>query len=132
MEYRVYQVRLTAVEVDTVNTKGHDSVARHRRNLDLTCAYNKTEDQKKAMVTEAWYEGDYDAVGKVYAKDLNEVFELGNGMGDQSKVERFGQMKSLSVGDLVEDEKQTLHLVDSCGFVAVTFAERAVAVLQNV
>ena len=76
MEYKVYQVRLTAVEVDTVNTKGHDSVARHRRNLDLTCAYNKTEDQKKAMVTEAWYEGDYDPVGKVYARDLNEVFEV--------------------------------------------------------
>ena len=78
MEYKVYQVRLTAVEVDTVNTKGHNSVARHRRNLDLTCAYDKTEDEKKAMVTEAWYEGDYDPVGKVYARDLNEVFELGN------------------------------------------------------
>ena len=127
MEYKVYQVRLTAVEVDTVNTKGHNSVARHRRNLDLTCAYDKTEDQKKAMVTEAWYEGDYDPVGKVYARDLNEVFELGNGMGDQSKVERFGQMKSLSVGDLVCDEDGTLHLVDSFGFVAVTLNDRAAA-----
>ena len=127
MEYKVYQVRLTAVEVDTINSKGHNSIARHRRNLDITCAYDKTEDQKKAMVTEAWYEGDYDPVGKVNARDLNEVFELGNGMGDQSKVERFGQMKSVSVGDLVEDEDQTLHLVDSCGFVAVTLTERAAA-----
>jgi len=128
MEYTVYQVNLTQQEVATVNAEGHSSVAKHVRNLNLSMAYGKTEDQKKAMVSEAWFEGDYDPVGKVYARDLNEVFELGNGMGDQSKVERFGQMKSLSVGDLVRDEDGTLHLVDNYGFVAVTLNDRAAAV----
>ena len=127
MEYTVYQVNLTQQEVATVNAEGHGSVAKHVRNLDLTCAYGKTEDQKKAMVTEAWFEGDYDPTAKVYARDLNEVFSLGNGMGDQSKVTRLNGMKSVSVGDLVRDEDGTLHLVDSYGFVAVTLTDRAAA-----
>ena len=74
------------------------------------------------MFAEAWSEGDYGAaVATVWARNLEEVFTVGNGMGEQSRLERHGQMKSVSVGDVVRDEDGKLHLVDNHGFLALDY-----------
>ena len=92
MEYKVYQVTLTDADVDKVNAEGHDSVPKHLRNLNLSMAYGKTDDEKRAMFAEAWSEGDYGApVATVWARNLEEVFTVGNGMGDESRLERHGR-----------------------------------------
>jgi len=122
MEYKVYQVTLTDAEVKKVNFEGHNAVPKHSRNLNLSMAYSKSADEKRAMLAEAWSEGDYGApVATVWARNLEEVFTVGNGMGEQSRLERHGRMKSVSVGDVVRDEDGKLHLVDSTGFLVLDY-----------
>ena len=123
MEYKVYQVTLTDADVDLVNAEGHHAVPKHYRNLNLSMGFGKTDDEKRAMFAEAWSEGDYGApVATVWARNLEEVFTVGNGMGEQSRLEKHSQyMKSVSVGDVVRDEDGKLHLVDSCGFLALDY-----------
>ncbi len=105
MEYKVYQVTLTDQDVEKVNAK-------HARSMAMMVPFGKTDDEKRAMFAEAWSEGDYGAaVATVWARNLEEVFTVGNGMGEQSRLERHGQMKNVSVGDAVRDEDGKLHLV---------------------
>ena len=122
MEYKVYQVTLTDADVNLVNAEGHHAVPKHHRFLNLSMGFGKTDDEKRAMFAEAWSKGDYGApVATVWARNLEEVFEVGNGMGEQSRLERHGRMKSVSVGDVVRDEDGKLHLVDSTGFLALDY-----------
>ena len=57
----------------------------------------------------------YEEVCAIEAKDLNEVFEIGN-IGPESKIERFGRMHSISVGDVIQTEKNELFVVKGLGF----------------
>ena len=53
---------------------------------------------------------------------LNEVFHIGNGYGDQSKIKRIGDMYSLSVGDLVECvDTGDMLMVDPEGWTCVSY-----------
>lgn len=57
----------------------------------------------------------YEEVCAIEATDLNEVFEIGN-IGPESKIERFGRMHSVSVGDVIQTEKNELFVVKGLGF----------------
>lgn len=54
----------------------------------------------------------------VMADTLGEVFEIGNGMGEQSQLVRIlpGILHSVSVGDFIEDSDGECHLVMPMGF----------------
>ena len=53
---------------------------------------------------------------------LNEVFHIGNGYGDQTKIERIADMYSLSVGDLVECvDTGDMLMVDPEGWTCVSY-----------
>lgn len=57
----------------------------------------------------------YEEVCAIEAKDLNEVFEIGN-IGPESKIERFGRMHSVSVGDVIRDDRNRCFVVKGLGF----------------
>jgi len=57
----------------------------------------------------------YEEVCAIEANDLDEVFEIGN-IGPESKIERFGRMHSVSVGDVIQTEKNELFVVKGLGF----------------
>jgi len=44
----------------------------------------------------------YDTVCTIIAKNLDEVFEIGN-IGPEEKITRLNTMHSVSVGDIIED-----------------------------
>lgn len=52
----------------------------------------------------------------VMADTLAEVFDLGNGMGDASKLVQILPMHSVSVGDFIEESDGECHLVMPMGF----------------
>ena len=61
MKYHILQISLTDAEVDLINEKGHDAVARHARHLDEDILIH-----------------DYDHVANFEADGLAEVVALGN------------------------------------------------------
>lgn len=68
MKYHILQISLTDAEVDLINEKGHNAVARHARHLNVTIG----DDFKDLLIH------DYDHVADIEADSLNEVVGLGN------------------------------------------------------
>lgn len=69
-------------------------------------------------------------VASVMAEHLGDVFEIGNGFGDQSRLVRILPMHSVSVGDFIQDAEGECHLVMPSGFVRlgrVTISAQEVA-----
>lgn len=68
----------------------------------------------------AWMSKYFVKVAEVEASDLDEVFHIGNGYGDQSKIQRVGErMHSVSVGDIIQTQDGYLWMVDAEGFECV-------------
>ena len=57
----------------------------------------------------------YEEVAAIEANDLDEVFEIGN-VGPEAKIERFGRMHSVSVGDVIRDDRNRCFVVSGLGF----------------
>ena len=57
----------------------------------------------------------YEEVAAIEADTLDEVFEIGN-IGPESKIERFGRMHSISVGDVIRNDKYECYVVGNFGF----------------
>ena len=59
----------------------------------------------------------YEEVAAIEADTLDEVFEIGN-IGPESKIDRFGRqlMYSVSVGDVIRNDKYECYVVGNCGF----------------
>ena len=57
----------------------------------------------------------YEEVAAIEAKDMDEVFEIGN-IGPESKIERFDRMHSISVGDVIRDDRNRCFVVKPFGF----------------
>ena len=80
---------------------------------------------KAVAYTEALVHGDvkagimhdcYDHVATILADDLNHVFEVGN-IGPEDRIERINdRVRSLSVGDIIEDEDGNCSVVHNVGF----------------
>ena len=67
------------------------------------------------LVEKALYENLYTGVAEIKATCLDEVFQVGN-IGPESQITRLDRMASISVGDLIEDEDGTRHVVANFGF----------------
>ena len=73
-----------------------------------------------------WMMAYYRGVANVEATDLEEVFHIGNGYGDQDKIVKLDQMRSLSVGDLVEcHDTGVVFMCDPMGWTAVMNVKEA-------
>ena len=57
----------------------------------------------------------YKEVCAIEAKDIDEVFEIGN-IGPEEKIERFDRMHSISVGDVIRDDRGRCFVVSPIGF----------------
>ena len=59
----------------------------------------------------------YEEVAAIEADTLDEVFEIGN-IGPDEKIKRFDfqPMHSISVGDVIRNDKYECYVVAPCGF----------------
>ena len=57
----------------------------------------------------------YEHVADLDAEDLNEAFQIGN-IGPEEAYTRYKPMHSVSVGDILVDENNDVHIVASFGF----------------
>lgn len=73
---------------------------------------------------ESWMEDHFTSVARVTGVDnLEDVFHVGNGYGPEgSCIEKFTRMHSVSVGDIIVNEKcGTAWMVESAGWSNVDF-----------
>ena len=57
----------------------------------------------------------YEHVADLAASDLNEAFQIGN-IGPEEAYTRYKPMHSVSVGDILVDDNNKVHIVASFGF----------------
>jgi len=113
--FKIFQIHLTDAEVDTVNETGdHFAVPKQATRLRLqlgTADLHVAED----LVNNAFMNGFFEHVANIRADDLEGVFHIGN-MGPEENIERFSEMHSVSVGDVILDEDGKMWLTASFGF----------------
>ena len=85
MKYRVYQIKANELS--------------SREKLDALY------DAMMGKVIRGLIGGFYELAATIEANDLEEVFNIGNGYGDESAINRHGKMTSVSVGNLVMKEE---------------------------
>ena len=96
MKYHILQISLTDAEVDLINEKGHDAVARHARHLNNDILIH-----------------DYDHVANFEADGLAEVVALGNADIDRNNHPQIDividnpeqGLASISKGDIIIESK---------------------------
>lgn len=110
MQYKVLQIQLTDSEIDLVNEG-----VQVRKHILKTYMFGE---RVVPSATEAMKLGFYDHVMTVDAKNLEDVFYIGNFMDDLNldKVQVHGTFSSVSVGDIIVDENGLAFVVDSFGF----------------
>ena len=112
MKYEVYQMHLSDKVINEVNRLGHAGAAKVYPEYE---AYQEMhfEGSKGFKSTYLQYFG---KVAEIEAQDLEQVFEIGNGYGDQTKITRLKRMHSVSVGDIVVADDGRYMMVDGMGF----------------
>ena len=113
--FKIFQIHLTDAEVNTINETGdHFAVPKQAARLRLQFG---TDNPKAAddLVNDAFAKGFFEHVGNIRANDLEDVFEVGN-IGPENLIERFSQMHSISVGDVILDEDGMMWLTAQVGF----------------
>ena len=113
MKYHILQISLTDAEVDLINEKGHDAVARHARHLDVTI-----RDKFDDLLIH-----DYDHVADIEADNLAEVVNLGNADIDRKNHPQINividnpeqGLASISEGDIIINSK-TLNCYYDTGY----------------
>jgi hypothetical protein len=110
MKYKVFQIQLTDAEIDMVN-EGWQV----RKHILKTYMFGE---RVVPSATGAMELGYYNHVMTVDAKNLEDVYAVGNFMNerDLDKVEVHGQFSSVSVGDIIVDENDFAFVVDMFGF----------------
>ena len=110
--YKLYQIHINEQEHNKINAEGHDSVPKHKASLDMKIGLKK---DISGLAKTAWDKGYFTHVSNITAKNLEDVFHVGN-VGPEEQIDRFAPMYSVSVGDIVEDENGTMSVVASYGF----------------
>lgn len=112
MRYIVMQITLTDSQIALINESKGELPDFYNRYLRATTF------PKKEAVQAAFEAGDYETVCEIETDNLEQVFAIGNGMGDENKITRLAKMKSVSVGDIVIDRNDgnRTYYVDTFGF----------------
>ena len=113
-KFAVYQIQLTDAEVDMIN----DGV-QVRKHILKTNMFGKKVVPNASKALELGY---YDHVMTVDAKNLEDVYAIGNFMHDRDldKVQVHGTFSSVSMGDVVVDEDGWGFVVDMFGYEMLT------------
>ena len=119
MKFNIFQHILSSEAIDRINEVGFggdlgEFQTDAKISRDVT--FWGSESWEPAMASK------FELVAECEADNLEDVFHMGNGYGDQSKFIRIANMHSLSVGDLVEcvDTGDVL-MVDPMGWTAVSY-----------
>ena len=109
--FTVYQIIIDEMTYRQIDVLGHKEAS------DRFPAYGTAQALRRGS---ARYTHDmrvhFTKVAEIDADNLNEVFEIGNGYGDQSKLNRLSKMHSVSVGDLIVDSKGDWYMVEPMGW----------------
>ena len=110
MKYKVLQIQLTDAEVDMVNEG-----VQVRKYVMKSNMFGRRNAPKAAEAMELGY---YNHVMTVDAKNLEDVYAVGNFMNDRDldKVQVHDTFSSVSVGDIIVDENDFAFVVDMFGF----------------
>ena len=110
MKFKIFQIALTDQEILEVNKGGSN-----RRNDLRRDMFGDRVVPNAKLALELGY---YDHVMTVDAKNLEDVYAIGNFVHerDLDKVEVHGTFSSVSVGDVVVDENGRGFVVDIFGF----------------
>lgn len=113
-EFMVYQAsdwsKRTDYDFDVPRHSQHVSLAELEGREDL---YKLSVEHPCTFILEM----DYRQVATITAQDLNEVYRVGNGMGNDSQIDNKIDMWSISIGDLIKDiEKNELYIVEPAHF----------------
>ena len=134
MKFNIFQFKISSEAADHLNLVGWDGdhgefATDIKITRDVSCFGSARWEPVMAAK--------YNLVAECEASNLEDVFHMGNGYGDQSKFTKIANMHSLSVGDLVECvDTGDVMMVDPAGWTAVstnrwlalvTWAARAVA-----
>lgn len=113
-KYFIHQIHLTDAEMKVLNTVGWDTA------IAAVPRIRAYADRLEVRNTRAhWANGAYGVVAKIEAKDLDDVFRIGN-IGPEDQIERFGRMSSISVGDIIENaENGAVYVVAPLGFESI-------------
>lgn len=109
---KVYQIQLTDAEIAELNSKGWEGL-----EADTRLAAYRDRTFEATFKPESFKF--YDHVANVDAGDMEEAFTLMNLWNDESKIERFGPLSSMSVGDILEMEDGQRYRCASFGFTAI-------------
>ncbi len=119
MKFNIFQHRLSSEAIDRINEVGFEG------DLGEFETDAKISRDVTFFGSERWeptMAAKFKKVAMCEASNLEDVFHMGNGYGDQSKFERICDMRSLSVGDLVECvDTGDMLMVDPEGWTAVSY-----------
>ena len=113
MKYHILQISLTDAEVDLINEKGDDAVARHARHLDVTKTVRRNLLSIHSNISQTYISKilihDYDHVADIEADNLAEVVNLGNADIDRKNHPQINivadhpdqGLASISEGDII-------------------------------
>ena len=119
MKFNIFQFKISSEAADHLNLVGwegdHGEFASEIK-ITRDVQFWGSEKWEPAMAAK------FNKVATCEASNLEDVFHMGNGYGDQSKFERIAKMRSLSVGDLVECvDTGDMMMVDPEGWTAVSY-----------
>jgi len=124
MKFSVYQSQVSRAAIDRVNTNGWEVAIREFPELavDRDVKFFGSEQFETSMFQY------YVLVAEMTdISNLEEVFHVGNGYGDQSKMTRVAdRMHSLSVGDIIFcHDTNTFLMCDPEGWTGISIKEAA-------
>jgi hypothetical protein len=108
----IYQIQLTDEQIDAVNAGLQVEAYTVRNRMGLGFDESKFCEGYLKHYVKGW---------EIDTNDLDEAFEVSNGMGDRYKGTRFGRPYSSSVGDIFVNEEGDCFICDTFGFVAVGY-----------
>lgn len=113
--FMIYQNSLRSVRNELNEIGDWDAAAEKltKVNTHLQCSIKGSE----GFLAQMFH--DYEKVSTIQADDLNGVFQTGN-IGPEADIKRFKPMHSISVGDIIRDDRGRFYMVDPCDFHDIT------------
>lgn len=119
MKFNIFQHNITKAYTDQLTEVGfHGDLGEYELDAKITrdVTFWGSESWEPAMASK------FKLVATCEANDLEDVFHMGNGYGDQTMFNRVSDMHSLSVGDLVECvDTGDMLMVDPTGWTSVSY-----------
>jgi len=108
----IYQIRLTDDQIIAVNAGREVEAFDVRNRMQFGFDKSKFSEAYLKHYSKGWI---------VDTDNLEEAFEVANGMGDSYKGTRVGRSYSASVGDIFVNEENDCFVCHTFGFVAVGY-----------